>query len=1555
MATSTHGIDYHASFLDSLPTLNAASSSPSSSTAEQVPEQPSIPTRKKIRALTASQFASLHLKHILAHPPDTVLFPFLHGLEGDNEAQNLFFGVDETSETPVPRYRGLVWVVCEEDLTPDQRRKLFKRRNLDPQSPAASEPASSSKQAKKRREGGDVIMGTEDSSESEDLDDDDFIGSDDLDYEDDEDDESLYSDDLDEGFADEDVVPYEEAGAYLRGDGKEVVREVQIDDKLVSEADPDEDSDASSPSSEGMQVTPLMPCAPPLPPVSNSTIQSPVLGALSGNGDDGMDIDVEMDIDSGVVAVGVGLQGMKKPTEANREEGTHMHPVAQRQGRHTQSLFEDAIPTPLSIPVTSPPSSQSSQQSLASHAISSTPPPSHHALTSQPSQSSLPTSVSIPQTPSRSRPKRSRTPPLLTSSFRPSELLKRVADSWESVTNGSRGADKWDFIPLKVPDGISLRNFGIQVPVYATLSDIVVYSPKGASPAALALAKRFSEAIERKRTWRRERAEEVRRKSGEIPRDGEDDEGRFLEYNVFVLDADADALRKELPHLVVRVCAPGGILSPEKAKTHDDSASRSSGTTSVLDDRHHDAGAHTIGSDGRVDAMDVFDCEVEDAASKPSAHTLDPDTNGTGVLIDGLLSNTVDFALREKEEMRDLTRASEIITVYPSSDAPGISVHTSRKPLTVHHAGGTGAIKDDGPIPWSPELGQVFLGNADDVPLMRNPDGPMMHFHSGGPGRKGLAGDGLDLFGGSSPESDVDMHGETSPYGVGADDPEAEGVEEDLPEDDPFNYLPTNDPGRSMGYDICFECHDRAPYPSPAHLRAAEEHLGMLEVMWARRCMEKENTRIQRSRSHPNWKSRRSEAGKAIPPRPPPNANAVIHLPFPSSPPFNSSRMSSLMSVLDFIEKWLQPPTTPVVLAAPTHTADSASADGLDSAGAKSHGRRWSTVSSIFPSFGPAGSSFFPSASPSTSEPTTQAAATPVPAARNRSFTSPPTPHIPSDHRHEQHGTSSNAQYTRTSGQACSPSPSTAISAHTLSFSTPPNSPLTRPLKILIYSNDGYTESSGAALSLLMKLKGLKLPEAYLDLQVTKRRSFFVYGDDLGILRKVEQRITEEHERERRRRDEERERERQQERQREEREKRDKGPAHVKQADDKHAAPNGNAVVGRADVKEAPVGNDSRRMMGAAAAGRRPAAKSVSFAQAPVLLPPPHSLVVPPTLSSISASGTTTSTSSSTPTSHNEDADHSVPSSVTSTMITPINIATPGPSTASIAGPTATSAPTSTVPSSGQHTPGNGHGHVTFGHSQVIKGRPRANTSPWLPSLFGDHQSWFNDPRFDGSFPSRVLPFLYLGNLNHASNAYMLHALGITHVVSVGECALIPPPHLNNYQNNAHCTQTSLPNSSHFVPGKGHGGQGSLWTEEREGRIKVLDIKGICDDGIDTLEPQLEPICEWIDRARAEGGRVLVHCRVGVSRSATVVIAYVMKHLHLPLVDAYLIVRSRRLSVLIQPNMRLLYNLCGWEIKLAKERAGEDEKKLIAELSRAVSWPWLAKEVHKLNEKYITA
>lgn len=51
--------------------------------------------------------------------------------------------------------------------------------------------------------------------------------------------------------------------------------------------------------------------------------------------------------------------------------------------------------------------------------------------------------------------------------------------------------------------------------------------------------------------------------------------------------------------------------------------------------------------------------------------------------------------------------------------------------------------------------------------------------------------------------------------------------------------------------------------------------------------------------------------------------------------------------------------------------------------------------------------------------------------------------------------------------------------------STRQNAPSTRKKKVLIYSSDGYTESSVLALSLLMKERALDLPGAYLDLQVS--------------------------------------------------------------------------------------------------------------------------------------------------------------------------------------------------------------------------------------------------------------------------------------------------------------------------------------------------------------------------------------------------------------------------------------------------------------------------------------
>lgn len=46
-------------------------------------------------------------------------------------------------------------------------------------------------------------------------------------------------------------------------------------------------------------------------------------------------------------------------------------------------------------------------------------------------------------------------------------------------------------------------------------------------------------------------------------------------------------------------------------------------------------------------------------------------------------------------------------------------------------------------------------------------------------------------------------------------------------------------------------------------------------------------------------------------------------------------------------------------------------------------------------------------------------------------------------------------------------------------------------------------------------------------------------------------------------------------------------------------------------------------------------------------------------------------------------------------------------------------------------------------------------------------RSWFDD--CDGSLPSRILPYMYLGSLSHANNPDMLWALGIRRVLSIGE------------------------------------------------------------------------------------------------------------------------------------------------------------------------------------------
>ncbi|PPQ92589.1 hypothetical protein CVT25_007281 [Psilocybe cyanescens] len=1910
----TNGLVYPPGLLDVLPVLHSAKDK-----SRNRPHRHPLPQSQPqpIRALSASQFADFHLQHTLAHPPDNTLFPFLHGLEGDNHAQNTFFASSSFAAaagsgsagarqhqhhqhqhshqhdpnariTPkVPNYRGLVWVVCEEDLEREgdyTSLRVLRRKPVVAPATTTTAAATASSAATTATGSAAAAIATaasaSDEHDAQDLDAACAPSSSDSSTEDCSDDSSSYGDD------DDDEIEGE------REEGRELVLDEDEQDMLLM-------LQATGDAAASLAPSP----PPPLPPVGGSASPASASKAkiatpgqrLGLNQDGDADPNEDEDEDSSEDSVlaspvlhtsmhmmqvdavhvvsspasetdgiaitleeeGIGANDGNGKDERNYE-GTHMHPVAHRPAAaaavpppalHAGPPSELAPPLPLPLGLgidtsaaatnahakviaassslaglspLSPLSSSSSSSSdssastsssssssvsssfVASPASSWASPVSNSPLSKEvgggvgveegqgegagealslleleldsrsreteplsaspssaqeelergsttpgasgassssltpapapPASSSSSASASVGASSTAGRPDLPRAgstarnpatttttavwppsqpkatdptqPPLLTSTFRPKELLRRVrggdgvgAKMRVSINgNGNTKMDRggrngglridvsgfsvgvnakksqgvdgeeeeeeeeeergWEFVPARVPDGISLRNFGIQVPIYATLSDIVVYSPYGATPAALALARRFKTAIRAKRAERLRAAglddasisaaaamavnsaserplseqEEVSSASsgsssgssfGPVFVDDREDQRHhhqhqnehqhahdehmdaevqararvvealrkrreeFLEYNVFVLDAGEEEMRRAAPHLMMRVCGagvPGGVGSASVSRVASPVGSGTAAATSAVvatatlggSGALMDGGAHTDGPDGHV--VELREKEREDEERRMRMKQRGENTEGMDMVVDTdggidvdamdvdedmdqivrniqkeqekgdtnddddddelhLLPNTVDFALREREEMRDLTKASEIISLPPilgaaggvSTPASSSSMTSARSPKSIAHVDSEGDMA--APV-WDPRVGQVYLGNSGDVPL--TPDVPSQFRHVASMARAGgeaevarwdwktltshLRGvDGLlKEYEGGLGELGVPEQGEG----------EEQEDEDALPEDDPFNYTATNDPVHGFGYDICVECHDLAPFPSAAHLRAAEEHLGMLDVMWRERwerAWAERLVHLSAGKSEAEQARIRSCPAPPTPPRPPPHANAVIHLPFPSSPANSQATMVALMPIVRFLEKWTQPLPVPVITPPPPppsqdmQAAAAARSPSPTPAPANGAGsRRWSSVTSLMPSF-----TSFPGVGGSSgnNSNTSRAAPTPPPSgplpphpARMRSMTSPSSSSISVVHH--------------------SPTPVQARS---------------RPLKILLYSSDGYTESSVPALCLLMAIKSLMLPEAYLELQVEKRRSFFVYQSDLGVLRRVEGRLREEREREK---EKERERERERERM----------AAGVYLSSSSSSTMGGSINANGKRTAGGPVVVPARggywSGSGASAANShansnsnsssssgstptaftgRPAAKSVSFAHAPGYLQQQqqqsqHQVAVS------AVSGATSSSSSLASLSRVVSSQQSTSASQFSQK------------------PQFEFGSLPATPASGFTTQQPQPQPQMVG---VVKGRPRASTSPWLPSLFGgDHQSWFNDPRFDGSFPSRVLPFLYLGNLNHASNVYMLHALGITHVVSVGECALVPPPHHMSMHGGGGGSSGACHRpgpGAHFVPGKGPGGHGSLWIEEREGRIKVLDIKGVCDDGIDTLEPQLEPICDWIDKARQEGGQVLVHCRVGVSRSATVTIAYVMKHLSLPLVDAYLIVRSRRLSVLIQPNMRLLYNLCGWEIKLAKERAGGDERKLKKELARTLTWPYLSKEVHALNEKYL--
>uniref|UniRef100_M3ZKI7 Dual specificity phosphatase 16 n=1 Tax=Xiphophorus maculatus TaxID=8083 RepID=M3ZKI7_XIPMA len=113
--------------------------------------------------------------------------------------------------------------------------------------------------------------------------------------------------------------------------------------------------------------------------------------------------------------------------------------------------------------------------------------------------------------------------------------------------------------------------------------------------------------------------------------------------------------------------------------------------------------------------------------------------------------------------------------------------------------------------------------------------------------------------------------------------------------------------------------------------------------------------------------------------------------------------------------------------------------------------------------------------------------------------------------------------------------------------------------------------------------------------------------------------------------------------------------------------------------------------------------------------------------------------------------------------------------------------------------------------------------------------------------PTRILPHLYLGCQRDVLNKELMQQNDITFVLNASNT----------------CPKPDFVPESHFL------------------RVPVND--SFCEK----ILPWLDRSLDFIEKAKASDGRVLVHCLAGISRSATIAIAYIMKRMDMSLDEAY--------------------------------------------------------------------
>ncbi|XP_067857433.1 dual specificity protein phosphatase 1-A-like [Heptranchias perlo] len=146
-------------------------------------------------------------------------------------------------------------------------------------------------------------------------------------------------------------------------------------------------------------------------------------------------------------------------------------------------------------------------------------------------------------------------------------------------------------------------------------------------------------------------------------------------------------------------------------------------------------------------------------------------------------------------------------------------------------------------------------------------------------------------------------------------------------------------------------------------------------------------------------------------------------------------------------------------------------------------------------------------------------------------------------------------------------------------------------------------------------------------------------------------------------------------------------------------------------------------------------------------------------------------------------------------------------------------------------------------------------------------------PLYDQGGPVEILPFLYLGSAYHSSRKETLQSLGITALLNVS---------------------SNCPNYFEGVF-----------------QYKCIPVE---DNHMADISAWFQEAIDFIDSVKNSGGRVLVHCQAGISRSATICLAYLIRTQRVRLEEAFDFVKQRR--GVISPNFGFMGQLLQFETEV---------------------------------------